>query len=111
MRTQARCKLYGMELKNSGEYEGRAFSASAVFHLDADMAGSQNKKVYGVVTRPFKGTREQGDRMEHLGQSLPIEVDCVFDIVATPGGQGREPGVRLDLLEIAPVANPVKKAA
>ncbi len=111
MRTQSRCKLYGMELKNSGEYQGKAFNASAVFHLDADMAGSQNKKVFGQVTRPFKGTREQGDKIEHLGNSLPIEVDCVFEIVATQGTKETGPGVRLDLVDIVPVSNPVKKAA
>lgn len=110
MRTQSRCRLYGMELKNSGEYEGKAFNASAVFHLDADMAATQNKKVYGVVTRPFKGTREMGDRIEPLGSQFPIDVDCVFDIVATAGTKESGPGVRLDLVEIFQVQN-VKKAA
>ena len=75
------------------------------------MAGSQNKKVFGQVTRPFKGTRDQGDKMEHLGNSRPIEVDCIFEIVATQGTKESGPGVRLDLVEIVPVSNPVKKAA
>lgn len=103
MRTKAICKLYGMELKAGGEYEGRAFSASSVFHLDADLAPTGTKKVYGVVTRPFKAPREQGDRLEHLGNSLPIEVECVFDMVATAGGREAAPGIRLDLVEILPI--------
>lgn len=108
MRTQAKCMLYGMEIKNGGEFEGRAFAASAVFHLDADLAPSGQKKVYGVVTRPFKGTREQGDRLEHLGNSLPLEVECTFEVVATAGNKDSSPGVRLDLVDLVPLTKPIK---
>jgi hypothetical protein len=101
--------LYGMEIKNGGEFEGRAFAASAVMHLDADLAPSGQKKVYGVVTRPFKATREQGDRLEHLGKLLPIEVDCIFEVVATQGSRDQAPGVRLDLVDLVPVSKPANK--
>lgn len=91
------------------EYEGRAFSASSVFHLDADLAPTGSKKFYGVVTRPFRAPRRTGDWLpEHLGNSLPIEVECVFDMVATAGGKESAPGIRLDLVEILPIQNQPK---
>lgn len=111
MRSNTRCKLYGLELKEGGEYQGKAFDASAIFHLDVSMAETSNKKVYGVVTRPFRGTRAQGNAIEQLAmQGLPVEVDCAFDMIATAGNKDQPPGVQLKLIEIHAVG-PVKKAA
>ena len=104
MRMQSKARLHGLELKNAGEYEGKAYAASAVFHLDADLSGTANKKVFGVVTRGFRMAREEGDKFEHLGNSLPLECDCLFEAVAA------KDGVQLTLVQITPLAQ-VKKAA
>jgi hypothetical protein len=108
MRTNTRCKLFGLELKKAGDFQGKAFGASSIFHLDVDMSGTANKEVFGVVTRPFKLTPEAGESIRHLGNALPIEVDCVFDVVATT--VDGKPGVNLVLISAMPVAL-AKKAA
>lgn len=100
MRTQAEAVLYGLELKEGGEYEGRKYEASAVFHLDAALADSQSKKTYGITTRPFKADRAAGDKLAHLGASLPIRGVAIFDLLATAGKD--QAGVQLRLVEFRP---------
>ena len=109
MKSQTTCVLYGMELKKGGEYQGKAFLPSTIFHLDVDMAGSQNKDVFGVVTRGFKQSADMGERIRHLGKSLPIQVEAEFDVTAGTGPDGK-PTVNIQLVDLKPVAQ-VKKAA
>jgi uncharacterized protein with von Willebrand factor type A (vWA) domain len=65
-----------------GEYEGRAFS-STTFHCEVDLKENGAGRSIGRVTRPFKlGDAKEFDKWAHLGNSLPIEADAVFEISA-----------------------------
>lgn len=98
MRMQSTVTLYGLELKGESQFDGRTFPAAAIFHLDAQIAERANGKTFGVVTRPHRLPIEMGQAFEHLGNSLPIQCEAVFDAVAS------QTGVQLQLADIKPLS-------
>lgn len=89
-----------------GEFEGRAFS-STTFHCEVDLKENGAGRSIGRVTRPFKlGDAKEFDKWAHLGQSLPIQADAVFEMSAA-----REDKSTLVLVEIRPVARVGEKKA
>jgi len=82
-----------------GEMEGRAFS-STTFHCEVDLKENGAGRSIGRVTRPFKlGDHKEFDKWAHLGGSLPIQADAVFEMTAA-----REDGTSLKLVSIKPVS-------
>ncbi len=81
-----------------GEMEGRAFS-STTFHCEVDLKENGAGRSIGRVTRPFKlGDHKEFDKWAHLGASLPIKAQAVFEMAAA-----REEGTQLKLVSIVPV--------
>jgi hypothetical protein len=109
MRMQSQVTMTALELKKGGDYNGKPFQASSVFHLSVDMAGSQNKEVFGDVSRGFKMNAEIGESFRHLGNSLPITVDAVFDVTAGVDKDGK-PTTNMVLLEVRPLKKVAEKA-
>lgn len=92
--------------ESKGEYNGKAFS-SCTFHCEVDLKENNAGRSIGRVTRPFKlGDASEFDKWAHLGGSLPITADAVFELEAA-----KEDGSKLVLLEIKPVARAGQKAA
>lgn len=90
--------------ESQGTFEGKAFS-STTFHCEVDLKENGAGRSIGRVTRPFKlGGAEEFNKWAHLGNSLPIKAEAVFEMEAS-----REDGTRLALVEIRPVEQ--KKAA
>jgi hypothetical protein len=86
-----------------GTIEGKAFSSTS-FHCEVDLKENGAGRSIGRVTRPFKlGDHKEFDKWAHLGQSLPIESEAVFEMVA-----GREEGTALKLVSIKPVSRAVQ---
>jgi len=84
--------------ESSGTYEGRDFS-SCTFHCEVDLKENGAGRSIGRVTRPFKlGDAKEFDKWAHLGNSLPIKANAVFEMAA-----GREDSAKLTLVEIKPV--------
>lgn len=92
--------------ESQGEFQGRAFS-SCTFHCEVDLKENGAGRSIGRVTRPFKlGDAKEFDKWAHLGNSLPIKANAVFEMVAT-----KEDGAKLTLVEIKPVERSAQKAA
>jgi uncharacterized protein with von Willebrand factor type A (vWA) domain len=92
--------------ESQGEFQGRAFS-SCTFHCEVDLKENGAGRSIGRVTRPFKlGDAKEFDKWAHLGNSLPIKANAVFEMVAT-----KEDGAKLTLVEIKPVERAAQKAA
>lgn len=88
--------------ESKGEIEGRAFS-SCTFHAEVDLKENGAGRSIGRVTRPFKlGDASEFDKWAHLGNSLPIKAEAVFEMVAT-----KEDGAAMKLIRIRPLSNPV----
>lgn len=84
--------------ESAGEFQGRAFS-SCTFHCEVDLKENGAGRSIGRVTRPFKlGDAKEFDKWAHLGNSLPIKANAVFEMSAT-----KEDGSKLILVEIKPV--------
>jgi hypothetical protein len=89
-----------------GEMEGRAFS-SCTFHCEVDLKENGAGRSIGRVTRPFKlGDHKEFDKWAHLGASLPIQAEAVFEMAAA-----REDGTTLKLVAIRPVARQAAQQA
>lgn len=81
-----------------GTFEGRAFS-SCTFHCEVDLKENGAGRSIGRVTRPFKlGDATEFDKWAHLGASLPIKAEAIFNMEAS-----REDGVKLTLVGIRPL--------
>jgi len=92
--------------ESQGEFQGRAFS-SCTFHCEVDLKENGAGRSIGRVTRPFKlGDAKEFDKWAHLGNSLPIKANAVFEMVAT-----KEDGAKLTLVEIKPIERVAQKAA
>ncbi len=92
--------------ESAGEFEGRAFS-STTFHCEVDLKENGAGRSIGRVTRPFKlGDAKEFDKWAHLGGSLPIKANAVFDMAA-----GRDDSAKLTLVEIKPVERAPKASA
>lgn len=66
-----------------GTFEGKAFS-STTFHCEVDLKENGAGRSIGRVTRPFKlGDHTEFDKWAHLGQSLPIEAEAIFEMEAS----------------------------
>ncbi|CAN7258540.1 hypothetical protein LJR129_001126 [Acidovorax sp. LjRoot129] len=104
MRFNSQVIVHGVK-ESSGEFEGKAFS-STTFHCEVDLKENGAGRSIGRVTRPFK-IKDAGefDKWAHLGASLPISANAVFEM-----GAAREDGTTLVLVEIKPVEQ-AKKAA
>lgn len=88
-----------------GTFEGKPFS-STTFHCEVDLKENGAGRSIGRVTRPFKiGDAKEFDKWQHLGASLPITANAIFEMEAT-----REDGSKLSLVEITPVAKAPKAA-
>lgn len=80
-----------------GEFEGRAFS-STTFHCEVDLKENGAGRSLGRVTRPFKlGDAKEFDKWAHLGNSLPIQAEAVFEMEAS-----RDDKTTLRLVSIVP---------
>lgn len=85
---------------------GRAFS-NTVFHCEVDLKENSVGRSIGRVTRPFKlGDGKEFDKWAHLGNSLPVDAEAVFEMSAA-----REDGAKLELVEIRPIATRAPGAA
>ena len=85
--------------ESKGTFEGRAFS-SCTFHCEVDLKENGAGRSIGRVTRPFKlGDASEFDKWEHLGASLPITADAVFEMAASKDDKSV-----LNLISIKPVA-------
>ena len=92
--------------ESAGEYEGRAFS-SCTFHCEVDLKENGAGRSIGRVTRPFKlGDAKEFDKWAHLGHSLPIEAEAVFEMSAA-----KEDKSTLVLVSIVPKKQVQQKAA
>jgi hypothetical protein len=99
MRMKNQVMLHAVK-ESTGEFEGRAFS-STKFHLEVDLKENGVGRSIGKVTREFKcGDNKEFDKWAHLGNSLPILVDCTFEMEATKDGS------KLALIEIVPASKP-----
>ena len=82
-----------------GTIEGKAFS-STTFHCEVDLKENGAGRSIGRVTRPFKlGDHKEFDKWAHLGQSLPIEAEAVFEMVASADDK-----TQIKLISIKPVS-------
>ena len=92
--------------ESQGEFQGRPFS-SCTFHCEVDLKENGAGRSIGRVTRPFKlGDAKEFDKWAHLGNSLPIKANAVFEMQAT-----KEDGTKLILVEIKPIERAAKAAA
>lgn len=104
MNFNAQVVVHGVK-ESKGTYEGRDFS-STTFHCEVDVKENGAGRSIGRVTRPFKlGDAAEFEKWQHLGSSLPIKADAVFEMVA--GGQD---GTALKLVSIRPVEQAKKVA-
>ena len=79
-------------------FEGKAFS-STTFHCEVDLKENGAGRSIGRVTRPFKlGDAKEFDKWAHLGASLPLKAQAIFEMEAS-----REDGTRLALVDIKPI--------
>lgn len=109
MRFNSEVVVYAVK-ESVGEFEGRAFS-SCTFHCEVDLKENGAGRSIGRVTRPFKlGDAKEFDKWAHLGQSLPIKANAVFEMEATKETQGST-GTKLVLVEIRPVERLADKKA
>jgi len=84
--------------ESAGTFEGRDFS-SCTFHCEVDLKENGAGRSIGRVTRPFKlGDAKEFDKWAHLGQSLPIKANAVFEMSAA-----KEDKASLVLVSIRPV--------
>ena len=94
--------------ESKGEFEGRSFS-SCTFHCEVDLKENGVGRSIGRVTRPFKlGDASEFDKWEHLGASLPIKAEAVFEMEAT-----KDDKTSLKLVAITPramAASPARPA-
>ena len=66
----------------------------------------------GRVTRPFKlGDAKEFDRWAHLGNSLPVKANAIFEMEAVKETKEGGGGTRLVLVEIKPIERASSKAA
>lgn len=104
--------------ESQGTFEGKAFS-SCTFHCEVDLKENGVGRSIGRVTRPFKlGDASEFDKWAHLGASLPVKAQAIFEMEAT-----RDDKTSLRLISItpasmaasparpAPVAAPVQRPA
>lgn len=85
--------------ESKGEFEGRAFS-SCTFHCEVDLKENGAGRSIGRVTRPFKlGDAGEFDKWEHLGPSLPVTAEAVFEMAASKDDKSV-----LNLISIKPKA-------
>lgn len=86
--------------ESAGTYEGRDFS-STTFHCEVDLPENGAGRSIGRVTRPFKlGDAKEFDKWEHLGNSLPVTANAVFEMKAV-----KDDKTQLTLVSITPVAH------
>lgn len=107
MQVTAKTTLHAVK-ESVGTYEGRAFS-SCTFHCEVDLKENGAGRSIGRVTRPFKmGDATEFDKWKHLGNSLPIVCEAVFDMEAS-----REDKTTLKLVALKPIerAPQAKQAA
>jgi hypothetical protein len=108
MRFQSEVIVHAVK-ESKGEFEGKAFS-STTFHCEVDLKENGVGRSIGRVTRPFKlGDAREFDKWEHLGSSLPIKSEAVFEMEAT-----KDDKTTLKLISIKPIpiaANPARPAA
>ena len=98
MQFNAKTIVHGIK-ESVGEFEGRSFS-STTFHCEVDMKENGAGRALGRVTRPFKfGDAKEFDKWAHLGNSLPIEAEAVFELDAA-----RDDKTSLRLVSIKPLA-------
>lgn len=84
--------------ESQGTFEGKAFS-STTFHCEVDLKENGAGRSIGRVTRPFKlGDAKEFDKWAHLGASLPVKAEAVFEMEAS-----REDGSKLVLQSIRPI--------
>lgn len=84
--------------ESAGTYEGKAFS-SCTFHCEVDLKENSAGRSIGRVTRPFKmGDATEFDKWAHLGNSLPIQCEAVFEMEAS-----REDKTTLKLVSMKPL--------
>lgn len=103
MQFNSRVKVHAVK-ESVGEFEGKAFS-STTFHAEVDLKENGAGRSIGHVTRPFKlGDHKEFDKWAHLGGSLPVEADAVFEMEAS-----RDDKTALKLVSITPVVK--QKAA
>ena len=92
--------------ESKGEFEGRAFS-SCTFHCEVDLKENGAGRSIGRVTRPFKlGDASEFDKWEHLGPSLPVVAEAVFEMSAS-----KDDKAVLNLVSIRPIAVPPRTQA
>lgn len=85
--------------ESTGEMEGRTFS-STTFHCEVDLKENGAGRSIGRVTRPFKlGDHKEFDKWAHLGNSLPIKAEGIFEMVAT-----RDDKSEMKLVSIRPIS-------
>jgi hypothetical protein len=105
MRFKNQVMLHAVK-ESKGEIEGNKFS-STKFHLEVDLKENGVGRSIGRVTREFKcGDAGEFDKWAHLGESLPMNVECTFEMEATKDGS------KLVLIDVVPVQKPpIGKAA
>lgn len=85
--------------ESQGTFEGRSFS-STTFHCVVDLKENNAGRSIGAVTRPFKcGDASEFDKWQHLGPSLPVTAEAVFEMAAT-----KDDKTVLNLISIKPKA-------
>lgn len=82
---------------------------STTFYLNVDLGGSQNTRVMGNVSRPFKyGTSAEYDKWANYAKTWP-ETGILVDVDFAVEASGAD-GIKLTLKSIKPAA-PQKQAA
>ncbi len=104
MRFNSEVIVHGVKA-SEGSIEGRAFS-STTFHCEVDLRENSAGKAIGRATRPFKlGDAGEFDKWSHLGNSLPIKAQAVFEMKAAAADKAD-----MVLVSIVPVVTEAPKA-
>jgi hypothetical protein len=109
MNTKSEVVVHAIK-ESVGTFEGKAFS-SCTFHCEVDLKENGAGRSLGRVTRPFKlGDAAEFDKWAHLGASLPLRAEAVFQMEAAKQDANGGGGVKLVLVSIRPL-DMVKPAA
>jgi hypothetical protein len=96
--------------ESEGNFEGRDFS-STTFHCEVDLKENGAGAAIGKATRPFKlPSAGEFKKWEHLGQSLPVKAEAVFEMKAAAGDKAEMVLVAIRPIETRAPGSPAAPA-